>query len=147
METVAFYSYKGGVGRSLLLANAARFLASLGKGVVALDLDFEAPGLHYKLGAADYGDPKAFHLVSGGAVPYLNATAEGSNSPPKLQDHMLNRPVPVTEGWLKLMPAVWRLGRGIGQHSRNLAISCDLVTLAVAASWLFWTFKRESLKS
>jgi len=50
VETVAFYSYKGGVGRSLLLANAARFLATLGKGVVALDFDFEAPGLHYKLG-------------------------------------------------------------------------------------------------
>ena len=50
METVAFYSYKGGVGRSMLLANAARFLAALGKGVVALgkgvvalDFDFEAP--------------------------------------------------------------------------------------------------------
>jgi MinD-like ATPase involved in chromosome partitioning or flagellar assembly len=52
VETLAFYSYKGGVGRSLLLANAARFLASLGKGVVALDFDFEAPGLHYKLGHA-----------------------------------------------------------------------------------------------
>ena len=42
-----FYSYKGGVGRSLLLANAARFLATLGKGVVAIDFDFEAPGLHF----------------------------------------------------------------------------------------------------
>ena len=44
METIAFYSYKGGVGRSLLVANAARFLGMLGKRVVALDLDFEAPG-------------------------------------------------------------------------------------------------------
>jgi MinD-like ATPase involved in chromosome partitioning or flagellar assembly len=42
VETVAFYSYKGGVGRSQLLAHAARFLAGLGKGVVALDFDFEA---------------------------------------------------------------------------------------------------------
>ncbi len=50
METVAFYSYKGGVGRSLLVANTARFLAMSGKRVVALDLDFEAPGLHEKLG-------------------------------------------------------------------------------------------------
>ncbi len=50
METVAFYSYKGGVGRTLLLTNTARFLAMSGKKVVALDLDFEAPGLHYKLG-------------------------------------------------------------------------------------------------
>ena len=53
MRTVAFYSYKGGVGRTLLLANAARFLALAGKKVVALDLDLEAPGLHYKLGSLD----------------------------------------------------------------------------------------------
>jgi MinD-like ATPase involved in chromosome partitioning or flagellar assembly len=53
MRTVVFYSYKGGVGRSLLLANAARFLALAGKRVVALDLDLEAPGLHYKLGSLE----------------------------------------------------------------------------------------------
>jgi tetratricopeptide (TPR) repeat protein len=42
---VAFYSYKGGVGRSLALANAAWSLAARGKRVVLLDLDLEAPGL------------------------------------------------------------------------------------------------------
>lgn len=50
METVAFYSYKGGTGRTLLLAITARFLAISGRRVVALDLDLEAPGLHHKLG-------------------------------------------------------------------------------------------------
>jgi hypothetical protein len=99
VETVAFYSYKGGVGRSLLLANAARFLATLGKGVVALDFDFEAPGLHYKLGARNGPFP-------GGAVPYLTATAEGAASPPPLEAHMLTLAVPKdSEGWLRLMPA------------------------------------------
>jgi CobQ/CobB/MinD/ParA nucleotide binding domain len=49
MYTVTFYSYKGGVGRSLLVANCALYLAQLGFRVVALDLDLEAPGLHYKL--------------------------------------------------------------------------------------------------
>ena len=43
METVAFYSYKGGVGRTLLVANTAQFLALSGRRVVVLDLDFEAP--------------------------------------------------------------------------------------------------------
>jgi MinD-like ATPase involved in chromosome partitioning or flagellar assembly len=50
METVAFYSYKGGVGRTLLVAETAVSLARSGRRVVALDLDLEAPGLHYKLG-------------------------------------------------------------------------------------------------
>jgi MinD-like ATPase involved in chromosome partitioning or flagellar assembly len=52
MHAVTFYSYKGGVGRSLLVANCAIYLAELGFKVVALDLDLEAPGLHYKFRAA-----------------------------------------------------------------------------------------------
>jgi Tfp pilus assembly protein PilF/cellulose biosynthesis protein BcsQ len=43
---VAFYSYKGGVGRSLALANVGYALASRGKRVVLIDMDLEAPGLH-----------------------------------------------------------------------------------------------------
>ncbi len=102
METLAFYSYKGGVGRSLLLANAARFLASLGKGVVALDFDFEAPGLHYKLGHATYRESR----LEGGAVSYLVATAREAMSPPPLEEHMIQVPVPPgSDGWLRLMPA------------------------------------------
>ncbi len=42
---VAFYSYKGGVGRTLAMANCARALAARGKKVVLLDFDLEAPGL------------------------------------------------------------------------------------------------------
>lgn len=104
METIAFYSYKGGVGRSLLLANAARFLATLGKGVVALDFDFEAPGLHYKLGAENIISKRAGSL--GGAVPYLVATADGASSPPPLEKHVVSLAVPPGEdGWLTLMPA------------------------------------------
>lgn len=49
METITFYSYKGGVGRTLAIANAATYLALLGQKVVAIDFDLEAPGLHYKL--------------------------------------------------------------------------------------------------
>jgi tetratricopeptide (TPR) repeat protein/cellulose biosynthesis protein BcsQ len=43
-----FYSYKGGVGRSFLVANVAATLASWGHRVLCLDWDLEAPGLaHY----------------------------------------------------------------------------------------------------
>lgn len=48
MRTITFYSYKGGVGRSLLVANTAKYLSILGKKVFVLDLDLEAPGLQYK---------------------------------------------------------------------------------------------------
>ena len=42
---VTFYSYKGGVGRSMALANVAVLLAREGLKVLAVDWDLEAPGL------------------------------------------------------------------------------------------------------
>ncbi|MFL6857556.1 MAG: hypothetical protein ACJ8EB_06555 [Allosphingosinicella sp.] len=43
---VTFYSYKGGTGRSMALANFAWILAASGKRVLVIDWDLEAPGLH-----------------------------------------------------------------------------------------------------
>lgn len=45
-RVVTFYSYKGGTGRSMALANVAWILASNGQRVLAVDWDLEAPGLH-----------------------------------------------------------------------------------------------------
>ncbi len=45
-QVITFYSYKGGVGRSMAVANVATLLAQRGKKVLVLDFDFEAPGLH-----------------------------------------------------------------------------------------------------
>ena len=42
---ITFYSYKGGVGRSLALANTAALLVQRGRRVVLIDFDLEAPGL------------------------------------------------------------------------------------------------------
>lgn len=43
---VTFYSYKGGTGRTMLLANVAWILAANGQRVLLIDWDLEAPGLH-----------------------------------------------------------------------------------------------------
>lgn len=45
MFCCTFYSYKGGVGRTLSLANVAVQLAISGKKVLVVDFDLEAPGL------------------------------------------------------------------------------------------------------
>lgn len=50
-QIITFYSYKGGTGRSMTLANVACLLAERadltpGKGVLMMDWDLEAPGLH-----------------------------------------------------------------------------------------------------
>jgi predicted acylesterase/phospholipase RssA len=44
-RVITFYSYKGGTGRSMTLANVAWILAASGKRVLAIDWDIEAPGL------------------------------------------------------------------------------------------------------
>ena len=43
---ITFYSYKGGSGRSMAVANVAWILASNGNRVLTVDWDLEAPGLH-----------------------------------------------------------------------------------------------------
>jgi CobQ/CobB/MinD/ParA nucleotide binding domain len=43
---VTFYSFKGGAGRSMALANVAWILAATGFRVLTIDWDLEAPGLH-----------------------------------------------------------------------------------------------------
>jgi cellulose biosynthesis protein BcsQ len=51
-QVVAFYSFKGGTGRSMALVNVACLLADLtpGERVLVIDWDLEAPGLHRYLG-------------------------------------------------------------------------------------------------
>lgn len=74
MHTLSFYSYKGGVGRSLAVKYTAEQLARRGKKVLVADFDFEAPGLPYKfaikqeeikLGMVDY----VHHFVSNKQLP------------------------------------------------------------------------------
>ena len=45
MYVTTFYSFKGGVGRSMALLNVAVELASCGRRVLVVDFDLEAPGI------------------------------------------------------------------------------------------------------
>ena len=45
MYVTTFYSYKGGVGRTMALVNVATLLRRAGKRVLVVDFDLEAPGL------------------------------------------------------------------------------------------------------
>lgn len=50
-KIITFYSYKGGVGRTQLLANLAAFFCFYrNKKILVLDWDLEAPGLHFYFG-------------------------------------------------------------------------------------------------
>src|SRR5580658_1089367 len=45
LHIITFYSFKGGVGRTMALVNVAAEIARRGKRVLVVDFDLEAPGL------------------------------------------------------------------------------------------------------
>src|SRR6266571_2993520 len=62
---VTFYSFKGGVGRSMALINTAGILAGRGFRVLVIDLDLEAPGLSYlSPDAPDASSPERVRMRS-----------------------------------------------------------------------------------
>ena len=130
METVAFYSYKGGVGRTLLLANTAQFLAISGRRVVALDLDLEAPGLHHKLGNPDVLSRAQAGTLSGAVDVLLDVLENEPGSRSVRQAAVEVDLPPGTGGSLVFIPAgsapshaYWaaleRLNNSLRSHRRN----------------------------
>lgn len=57
-QVITFYSFKGGSGRSMAVANVAWILATNGKRVLVVDWDIEAPGLHRYFLPLMRGDPE-----------------------------------------------------------------------------------------
>jgi MinD-like ATPase involved in chromosome partitioning or flagellar assembly len=62
-----FYSFKGGVGRSMMLANVAEFLYQRGLNVLMVDFDLEAPGLD-RFFANEKTTPRLAELVGSRGV-------------------------------------------------------------------------------
>ena len=74
MNITTFYSFKGGVGRTLALANVAHYLASKGSRVLVVDFDLEAPGL-------DSIFPRSASSETPGLVEYVCGYLAGSEPP------------------------------------------------------------------
>ncbi len=81
MKTITFYSYKGGVGRTLALGNFAKYLAGKKHNVFVMDLDLEAPGLHYKLPPKEEELPEKL-----GFINYFNDWQIAGKIPNNLQE-------------------------------------------------------------
>ncbi len=80
MFTVTFFSYKGGVGRTLALVNTAYTLATRNNGskVVILDFDLEAPGIDM----IPPFKPERFP-EKGGIVEYISMYSENDSPDPE----------------------------------------------------------------
>jgi tetratricopeptide (TPR) repeat protein len=86
MKTITFYSYKGGVGRSLALSNVAMQLSQFKKKVVVLDFDLEAPGLHFKF-KKNFG--KQLDKIDKGIVDYIYQFHQTHIPPETISDYAI----------------------------------------------------------
>lgn len=120
IQTITFYSYKGGVGRTLALANIAMYLSRFGQNVCIVDFDLEAPGLHYKF-------PKLVETtdIKMGLVDYIYEFTNSKVIPQSLKEFTLELINPTeSHGGVQLIPAgnflfpeYWRKLASINWHS------------------------------
>ncbi|MGX1929716.1 KGGVGR-motif variant AAA ATPase [Flagellimonas sp. 2504JD4-2] len=73
---ITFYSYKGGVGRSMALANISYLLSSKNKKVLMVDWDLEAPGLERYFDFDEFSVKKS----NSGLLQYLDKLKSGNAS-------------------------------------------------------------------
>jgi len=107
-----FYSFKGGVGRTMALVNTAAILAGRGFRVLTIDLDLEAPGLSYLNAESEEAreQPGFISLIAdvlekGEAAPFAQEDAAQAIGP-----YVRSIPVPEVmrqfdDGALYVMPA------------------------------------------
>jgi len=93
-----FYSYKGGVGRTMAVANVAALLAKWGRSVLVVDWDLEAPGIErffFELNP----DLRQERITTPGVADLISARAEGKDLDWRkclLQAKVPDSPVPVS---------------------------------------------------
>lgn len=69
---ITFYSFRGGVGRSMAMLNAGYLLARSGRRVLLVDFDLEAPGLTRLIDRQDILKPKPKPTTPKGVVDILH---------------------------------------------------------------------------
>jgi cellulose biosynthesis protein BcsQ len=123
-----FYSYKGGVGRTLALLNVAALLAANGRKVVAVDLDLEAPGFGLSsltrvlrdaqpLGATDLLHDR-FH---GGAAELRSFCYQPTQLLGEIGENLWLMPSGLQSDWLiPLIPQLYREPRTAADELFNL---------------------------
>jgi cellulose biosynthesis protein BcsQ len=95
---ITFYSFKGGVGRTMALVNVAAELARRGRKVLVIDFDLEAPGLEtYKHLRPPHPHP--------GIVEYVTQFRQAFEVPNLLDYIYEAKPIGKNGGRLWVMPA------------------------------------------
>lgn len=101
MKSIAFFSYKGGVGRTLAATNFAVYLAKLGLKVVIMDFDLDAPGVDSKFPGYSLPEGQA------GLIDYILRFQREGGPPGPLREILCSIPIvsPRQNYSLGLIPA------------------------------------------
>src|SRR5438876_4794381 len=117
MYVITFYSFKGGVGRTLATLNVAVELAKAGRRVLVVDFDLEAPGLD------TFDLPRPIEPTPG-IVEFVTDYLERREAPDAMK-YLYEAPgVGKSGGQLWVMPS----GRGDESYATRLA-AIDWATL------------------
>lgn len=98
MYVTTFYSFKGGVGRTMALVNVAVELAQRGRRVLAVDFDLEAPGL-------DTFDLRRPADTTPGMIDFVSAYLHSGHAPDVNQFIFESHGMGDGNGGLWIMPA------------------------------------------
>jgi MinD-like ATPase involved in chromosome partitioning or flagellar assembly len=112
MYVTTFYSFKGGVGRTMGLVNVAVELAQMGRRVLIVDFDLEAPGLD----TLDLPKPPGDHA---GLVDYVIDYLAMNESPDVSKYVYEAHGVGKKDGRLYVMPA-GRREKGYAQRFNQI---------------------------
>ena len=115
MYVTTFYSYKGGVGRTLALVNVAYELAASGQKVLVVDFDLEAPAIHRdtwrRPKGRSSGEESRARPTHPGIVDYVGRFIETMRAP-RAEDHIVDATPkdpttgePMIKGEIALMPS------------------------------------------
>ena len=105
---ITFFSFKGGVGRSMALINTAAIMAGRGLRVLVMDLDLEAPGLSYltplslreeHIASSEFSQTQQFSTHLGFVDLMLNAKEKGTNA-----DLFLLQPADIIKKYTRSYP-------------------------------------------
>jgi hypothetical protein len=114
---ITFYSYAGGVGRTMTVANAAWILAGSGHRILAVDWDLESPGLH-RYFRPFLDDPEL--TKTRGLVDFLSERPYRDRDPRWLDDCTLSLDCTLGLGSISLIPA-GQQGQGYAQRVDDLS--------------------------
>jgi 3',5'-cyclic AMP phosphodiesterase CpdA/cellulose biosynthesis protein BcsQ len=108
-EIVTFYSYKGGIGRTMALANVGVLLCQYGYKVLAVDWDLEAPGLEFFFEDYYLSDLDLETIIQReGIIDLLYSVLDGkleTSKSPQIDNMLIEVPLPNSQEPLHFLTA------------------------------------------